>query len=175
MSLPPKKHKSKTPKKRKYVEESELDIEGLKPLTKDSGKKDTEDFVSAIEKRLLSLPSRKTLKREELQKREASFVVHMIMGILEEDQNKAFLTQEQREKFNEFVKYIEDIDIEDIPPGKINEMRHYILAINRNKELDENYFNESKNQTINEANDLINFINYTLEKIRKFKQKKLIH
>ena len=164
MSLPPKKHKSKTPKKRKYVEESELDIDGLKPLPKNSGKKDTEAYVSAIEKRLSSLPSKKTLKHEELQKREASYVVHMIMGIFEQDQDKAFLTQEEREKFDEFVKYIKDIDIEDIPGGKINEMKHYILLINRNKELYEQYFNESKNQTINEANDLINFINYTLKK-----------
>lgn len=167
MSLPPKKHKSKTPKKRKYVEESELDIEGLKPLTKDSGKKDTEDFVSAIEKRLLSLPSKTTLKREELQKNEASFIVKMIMGIFEQDKDKAFLTQEQRENLKEFKTYIEDNDIEDIPPGKINEMQRYILAINRNKELDENYFNESKNQTINETNDLIDYINYTLQKKRK--------
>ena len=112
MNLPRPKHKSKTPKKRKYVEESELDIDELKPLPKNSGKKDTEDFVSAIEKRLLSLPSKTTLKREELQKNEASFVVKMIMGILEQDQDKAFLTQEQRENFNEFVKYIEYIDYE---------------------------------------------------------------
>ena len=106
----------------------------------------------------------KKLDEYKLLEEEAKFLVDLINQILQyKEQN---LNEKQKEKLNEFLEFINNTDV--LTLNEITSMRNYIISLNNNPvDLNEDYFSESKLQTKREADDLMDYINYTLDHKKK--------
>ena len=130
-------------------------------------KQDTEALVSKMEEQLFQREPLPKPTRERLQQNEANLVVSMISDILENNEDKEVktkLTKQEEKQLKEFLIDIERIGVHNMTRNEINSMRNYIMSITSHTQLNEDYFSESKKQIINEATDLVQYINNTLSK-----------
>ena len=105
----------------------------------------------------------KKLDEYKLLEEEAKFLVDLINQILQyKEQN---LNEKQKEKLNEFLEFINNTDV--LTLNEITSMRNYVISLNNPVDLNEEYFSESKLQTKREADDLMDYITYTLNHKKK--------
>jgi len=97
---------------------------------------------------------------------EVNFLVDLINQILNnEDQ---ILNVEQKEKLKGFLQFIDSTGVNNLTLNEITGMRNYVISLNNNPvDLNEEYFSESKLQTKREADDLMDYITYTLNHKKK--------
>jgi len=93
---------------------------------------------------------------------------NILVDIINQILKNIDLNEEQKGKLNEFLEFIDSTGANNLTLNEITSIRNYVISLNNNPvDLNEDYFSESKLQTKREADDLIYYINYTLDHKKK--------